>query len=275
MNNQIDYKKNIQKIAKFIETNFQEEINLDQLAKKSYISIFHFHRIFKSIIGFTPIDYLERIRIQNAIYLLRYTKLKLGDISFEVGFKNQETFSRSFKKLTKFKALEFRKNKIKNEFPEIEKKQIFDLKPIKKKFPEIKYFYLRNKFGEKNISRTWRKLIDLGLQNSIFKQSSILLGIWHYSYLFESKIFDLGILVEEEKNIKNFNFGKIQESEYLIFEYKDHPSNLGNFYNSIYSDYILKKNIKLKAQSPFELYYRFSPFYSGKDLLTKIFIPIE
>lgn len=271
----IDYQKSIQKIAKFIETNFQDEINLEQLAKKSYISVFHFHRIFKSIMGYTPIDYLERIRIQNAIYLLKFSKLKLGDISFEVGFKNQETFSRSFKKITKFTALEFKKNKIKNEIPEIKKTECINLKPIKKKFPEIKYFYLRNEFGEKKIPRTWRKLIDLGLQNSIFKQNSVLIGIWHYSYLFESKIFDLGIVVEAEKNIKNFNFGKIDESEYLIFEYKGHPDKLSDFYNSIYSDYIIKNNIKLKAKSPFELYYRFSPFYSGKDLLTKIFIPIE
>jgi AraC family transcriptional regulator len=83
-----DYETKLLGAAKFIEKNFDKEINLDIISKSSFLSAFHFHRLFKAFYGLSPSDYLERIRIENAIYLMNYTRLSIRDISFEVGFKN-------------------------------------------------------------------------------------------------------------------------------------------------------------------------------------------
>lgn len=71
---------------------------LEAIAKASFISPFHFHRIFKSITNSTPREYMERIRIEKAAHLIQYTNLGIGDIAYDVGYENHESFSKVFKK---------------------------------------------------------------------------------------------------------------------------------------------------------------------------------
>ncbi|MBP1081926.1 MULTISPECIES: AraC family transcriptional regulator [Bacillus] len=56
----------IGKVMKYIEQNLDQKLSLEQLAKVSSYSQFHFHRIFTGLIGETPSDYVKRIRMEKA-----------------------------------------------------------------------------------------------------------------------------------------------------------------------------------------------------------------
>lgn len=96
MNN--EYLNRIQASVQYIQDNSSERITLDELAEHSHFSKFHFSRIFTSIIGITPIAYVNKVRLHNALSYLINTDRKILDISQLCGFESVATFNSAFKK---------------------------------------------------------------------------------------------------------------------------------------------------------------------------------
>lgn len=82
----------------FIDNNYADNIDLDNISNEAYFSKFHFIRLFKSIYGKTPHQYLSSVRIQKAQELLRKGKI-VSEVCFLVGFESLSTFSGLFKKV--------------------------------------------------------------------------------------------------------------------------------------------------------------------------------
>jgi AraC-like DNA-binding protein len=88
------------KLAKnFIDSHFHEMITLQDMAAHACFSKFHFFRLFKTLYGKTPFDYLKEVRISHAKKLLR-TGLPVSEVSILVGFNSSTSFSGLFKKMT-------------------------------------------------------------------------------------------------------------------------------------------------------------------------------
>ena len=69
---------------------------LPALAEVACVSQAHFIRTFKATFGETPHRYLQRRRVERAMYLLRTTTTGITDICMDVGFSSLGTFSRTF-----------------------------------------------------------------------------------------------------------------------------------------------------------------------------------
>lgn len=82
----------------FIDNHYADEIDLDNISDEAYFSKFHFIRLFKSIYGKTPHQYLQSVRIEKAQQLLR-NGTTVSDACFLVGFNSLTTFSGLFKKI--------------------------------------------------------------------------------------------------------------------------------------------------------------------------------
>lgn len=81
----------------YIDENYHEPIDLEQVSKKAFISKFHFHRLFRRIYQKTPLEYITRKRMDKAKELLAENK-PVADVCNEVGFESIGTFSTLFKK---------------------------------------------------------------------------------------------------------------------------------------------------------------------------------
>jgi len=81
----------------YIDDNYQESINLEQISQKAFLSRFHFHRLFRRIYHKTPHEYITRKRIDKAKELLAKNK-PVTEVCNEVGFESIGTFSALFKK---------------------------------------------------------------------------------------------------------------------------------------------------------------------------------
>ena len=96
-------------IREYIDENFTDIINLDELAEKFYISKFYLTREFKKTFGATVIQYVLYKRIEYAKELLKYTNRSIEEISEACGFNDQSYFSRQFKKCENMTCLAYRK----------------------------------------------------------------------------------------------------------------------------------------------------------------------
>jgi AraC-like DNA-binding protein len=82
--------------ALWIDANSHQEIDLDAAAGQAGISPFHFLRLFASVLGVTPHQYLVRSRLRHAARLLATEDIPVTDIAYDVGFGDLSNFVRTF-----------------------------------------------------------------------------------------------------------------------------------------------------------------------------------
>ncbi len=98
--------KRIVQAKLFIDGNYSDNIDLDNISDEAYFSKFHFIRLFKKIYGKTPHQYLTRVRIDKAKELLQ-KEVSVTDTCFAVGFDSITSFTGLFKRYTKIPPSEY------------------------------------------------------------------------------------------------------------------------------------------------------------------------
>ena len=99
-----------QKARKYIEENYQNpDLRLDDVAGYVYINASYFSSVFSKEMGISFGDYLTKVRIEKAMYLLKNTHMKVYEIAEWVGYQNPSWFNVAFKRYTGQKPGDFRK----------------------------------------------------------------------------------------------------------------------------------------------------------------------
>ena len=91
-----------------MDRTYAEPLNVAALARVAHTSPAHFSRTFRDTFGETPHRYLQRRRIERAMFLLRTTDRGVTDVCLDVGFTSLGTFSRTFSDIVGRSPSEFR-----------------------------------------------------------------------------------------------------------------------------------------------------------------------
>ncbi|MFE9186102.1 helix-turn-helix domain-containing protein [Micromonospora haikouensis] len=78
---------------------YAQPLDILALARIAHVSPAHFIRTFRATFGETPHRYLQRRRVERAMYLLTQTDRDVTDVCFAVGFASLGTFSRTFHRI--------------------------------------------------------------------------------------------------------------------------------------------------------------------------------
>ncbi|MDF2540501.1 MAG: hypothetical protein K0S47_219 [Herbinix sp.] len=101
----------LDRVFKYIEQNYASDITLAMAADETGLSISYFSRLFKEATGTKFVDYLNNYRVNQAMYLLQFGKMKIIDVAFSTGFNSVENFNRVFKKVSGCIPSEYRNKK--------------------------------------------------------------------------------------------------------------------------------------------------------------------
>ena len=99
----------IRKTREFIRANYKKKIKLIDISKAIYLSPYYLSHIFKKETGSTLLEYLTKVRIEEAKYLLENTQWNTTQIAFEVGCSDQSYFCKVFKKSEAISPSDYRK----------------------------------------------------------------------------------------------------------------------------------------------------------------------
>ncbi|MEI3802561.1 MULTISPECIES: GlxA family transcriptional regulator [unclassified Chitinophaga] len=88
----------IKKIQQFIEANYQEAIILEKLAGDHHMSVRNFIRRFRQATGNTPLEYLQRVRIEAAKKLLENTRESIENVALQCGYEDISFFRKVFRR---------------------------------------------------------------------------------------------------------------------------------------------------------------------------------
>ncbi|MFD5750962.1 helix-turn-helix domain-containing protein [Streptomyces sp. NPDC127033] len=92
-----------------MDRSYAQPLDVPALARIAHVSPAHFTRTFRATFGETPHRYLQRRRVERAMFLLRESDHSVTDICFEVGFGSPGTFSRTFHDIVGRSPRDYRK----------------------------------------------------------------------------------------------------------------------------------------------------------------------
>lgn len=95
--------------ALWLDAVSHEPIVLDDMAKETGLSSFHFLRLFAGVVGVTPHQYLVRSRLRRAARLLSDDARSITDVAFDVGFGDLSNFVRTFRRAAGISPRGFRR----------------------------------------------------------------------------------------------------------------------------------------------------------------------
>ena len=93
-----EYTERVNRAIDHIVRNLGRPLRLEEVAEAACFSPFHFHRVFKAVVGETLSEFVKRQRLERALYLMSHApKRSLMSIAIDCGFSSSSDFSRSFK----------------------------------------------------------------------------------------------------------------------------------------------------------------------------------
>jgi AraC family transcriptional regulator len=94
----LDYVDRINRAVDYVTGNLADPIRLEDAARAACFSSYHFHRIFRALMGETLASFVKRVRLERSVYLLSHRKgATLTEIALACGFSSSSDFSRSFR----------------------------------------------------------------------------------------------------------------------------------------------------------------------------------
>lgn len=98
----------VKEVQAYMEKNLQEKITVSELSHRFAISRRNFDRRFIKATGNTPLEYVQRVKMESAKKALENTRKTIGEVMYEVGYSDNKAFREVFRKITGMSPLEYR-----------------------------------------------------------------------------------------------------------------------------------------------------------------------
>lgn len=278
-NTQNQHQQSINRVVDYINSHLDEELPVTSLADLAFISEFHFHRIFSSVIGEPVGAYVTRLRLERAAQLLENTNKSITEIAETCGYQSLHALSKAFKKNFNVTPSQFRKHPQKNS--QIAASQTFipiNLSPYVENFSIIHLAYVRiiGKYGDEQLFTSgWKKLGDFMYRHHLLTPCTRWIGISFDSpYITQSNrcrfyaCATLPARIKPEGPVGNYT---IPAGRFAVYTLRGSYNGLQNMYDNIYRH----NTFSLRDSVSFEEYLNNPDKTKEEDLLTKIYIPIK
>ena len=268
-----DYIQSVYKVIFYIEQNYNKDLTLEELSKVASFSKYHFHRIFKSIVGENVGDYIRRVRLSSTTLKFK-TNQKITEIALDSGYETNSSFSKAFKKHFGITPKEFSKNAKKKKGNTMLMPEILEIEDI-----EVLYVRATGAYTE-SVSQAWSQLTEFAYKNSVLEKVKTRYGIGHdnpnvtedekirFDACFE--LDDASIKPANEILAKTISGGK-----YAKFLHKGSYENLGQTHELI-SNWIIENGAELRDAPMFDKYLGLDPReIKPENLKTEIYVPLK
>ena len=91
------YTDAVRRVIEHVVSHLGEALALETLAEQACLSPFHFHRVFRGMVGETPLELVRRLRLERAAWQLLHSDASVTALAFEAGYETHEAFTRAFR----------------------------------------------------------------------------------------------------------------------------------------------------------------------------------
>ncbi len=292
LNLKLEYQRRLSLAVDYINTNLNKSISIADIAKAGMFSTFHFHRLFKAIIGESLWKFTSRLRLEKAALLLYSTrKMNLTRIAIECGYTSSATFSRAFQIHFKISPSKWRQNKSKicKELSfdstyinsELMKEYDMNLNLEIQNMPErhVAYVPTFDGYDDENLAKAYRILYEWGEPRGFFKIESMVIGIGfdNPDITSENKCrYYVCVLVPKEITSNNtISFLDIPKGLYGVFHFFGTKTQVKDAYNYVYGIWLPSSDYFPGNSHPYEIYRSDPGIDQGGNFKMDICIPLK
>ena len=91
------YRERILRVLVYIQGRLDDALDLDQLAGVAHFSPYHFHRVFRGMVGESVKEHVRRLRLERSAHRLKHGDAPITQLAFEAGYETHEAFTRAFR----------------------------------------------------------------------------------------------------------------------------------------------------------------------------------
>jgi len=281
-----------------IQTHLESDLNLDMLAERVGFSAYHYHRIFREIIGEPVKEYIRRLRIERAAYRLKVSEETILHIALDAGFKTHESFTRAFTRQFLITPNEFRNNFLRASHKrkkQAQPKYIADYnvkaEPTSR---QIRLEHIRQIIvafvrhvgpydklldTDSPMSLLWDELFEWGNANKLINADSLLIGIPQDDPSItppEKQRFDVCVQIPEFRNPSgHIGCQTISAGMFGVSRHYGSFDNLAEAYLHIYDSLVTTGKYNLRTQTPFEVYSYSQVKGDIRIHFTDVYLPVE
>jgi AraC family transcriptional regulator len=281
-----------------IQTHLESDLSLDTLAERVGFSAYHYHRIFREIIGEPVKEYVRRLRIERAAYRLKMSEETILQIALDAGFKTHESFTRAFTRQFHITPSVFRNDYLRasrERKKQAQPKYIADyhvkaepaarhvrlehVRPIIVAF--VRHVGPYDKLLDKDspMSLLWHELFEWGNANKLINADSLLIGIPQDDPSItppEKQRFDVCVQIPEFRNPSgHIGCQTISAGLFGVSSHYGSFDNLAEAYMHVYDSLITTGKYNLRTQTPFEVYGHSKVKGDIRIHFTDVYLPVE
>jgi AraC family transcriptional regulator len=281
------YEQKVNNVLNYIHNHLSDDLNVKLLSEQFGFSFFHFHRIMKSSLNEPLGSYINRVRLETAVNIIRYSNLPLSEIALQIGYNDSSAFSKAFSKEFGLSPLKFKSNNtiVLNTHIDYEingmGKLVSDIRPkiIILDDKPIVYTKFKGEYTGKEYTNVWDNFWDVVTQNNILSWNPFVFSVY-YDNPFETEAADCRAECcvsthKKPSNNEHVETKTLPGGKYAMFRFKGPHKWLLEINEYILKEWVLNSNFKLRNSPLIERYINHYRYTEPNSLLTEIYIPIE
>ena len=288
-----DYKERMLRVMVYIQQHLDEPVPLHELARVACFSPYHFHRVFKGMVGESVKEYVRRLRLERAASHLKLGSAPVIDIALAAGYDSHEAFTRSFKLAFGMAPKQFRlasgmklatvpsgvhsHKAITLRFPALRrggntKVEIKQLKPMRVAF-------MRHVGPYDEVGKTWDEFLTNMRKDGYLAGNPMMFGICHDDPEVTSPAkvrYDACLTVDEGFTPSGeIGVQTVAGGSYAMTTHTGPYNQLGRTYAEFLGQWLPRSGRELRNAPCFEVYMNDPQSTPSEELLTDIYAPLQ
>jgi AraC family transcriptional regulator len=283
------YQERILRALTHIQGQLDAELPLEDLARVACFSPYHFHRVFRGMVGEPVAEYVRRLRLERAAHRLKRQDQPVTELAFEAGYESHEAFTRAFRAFFGAAPSEYRAAH--RPAPESPSRAHYDdlsaFRPphygnhapveIRTLRPE-RVIFIRHTGPYDRVSGTWQRLAACAGPRGLFGPGTRFVGVsWDDPDItpVERLRYDAAITVSRPVQPEgDIGVAELAGGPYASLVHKGPYETLGGAYQALFGGWLPSSGRELRDDPCLEFYLNSPQNTHPEDLLTAIHVPL-
>jgi AraC family transcriptional regulator len=290
-----DYKQRMLRVLVHIQGHLDEPLPLQELAAVACFSPYHFHRIFKGMVGESVKEYVRRLRLERAASQLKLSSSAVVQVALNAGYDSHEAFTRSFKAAFGSAPSQYRiamrpltarvpsgihyQPEAPVERFRTRRSRGGRMNVQIKTMPPMRVAFMRHVGPYNEVGPTWERLTMLLGKEGLLGGDCMMLGICHSDPEVtppDKLQYDACVAVGEDF-IPSGEIGvqTVAGGAYAMTTHVGPYNNLGKTYSALLGEWLPRSGRELRNAPCFEVYVNDPQSTPPRELMTDIYAPLQ